>query len=454
MAELEELMAPGNFTSLKKHLTELNTVDLANELDELEDLTKVVFVLRMLPKDRAAEIFAYLDSDRQRMLAEAITMPELHDLINEMSVDDAVDFLEELPSNMVRTILNNADPGKRNVINRFLNYPENSAGSIMTVEFVGLYEDITCQAALDLIRDAAIDKETIYTCYVTDASRHLTGAVSLKNILLAEEKTLIRDLMNPQVISVGTHEDQEVAAKLFQKYDLIAMPVTDSENRIVGMITIDDIIDVIEAENTEDVQKMAAVRPSEYEYLDTGVLRLAGNRIPWLLIMMFSASLAEYLVKYFDAHLPTGAITMLAMTAFIPMLMDTGGNCGAQSSTLIIRGLAINEIELKDWMSVLGREVRIALLVGFFLAGVNLLRVLLLGCFHSPFAWPEPVDYLVSVTLIFVVLAAKMIGCCLPMLAKFCHIDPAMMATPMVATIVDVVSLLIYFGTATFVLSL
>jgi magnesium transporter len=403
---------------------------------------EMLMVFRLMPKDLAAAVFTYLDSSLHQHIVETITAQEVRELIDEMFIDDAVDLLEELPSNMVRAIINNTSPETRNLINSFLKYPENSAGCLMTVEFVGLFETMTCQQALEIIRKSGVDKETIYTCYATDQSRHLTGAVSLRSILLNDNDCLISEIMNSPVICVHTSEDQETVAKKFQEYDLLAMPVVDRENRIVGIITIDDIVDVIEAEYTEDIEIMAALHPSEDEYLKTSIWRLSRNRIVWLMILMISATFTGSIIGRFEEMLRGVVI----LTVFIPMLMDTGGNCGAQSSTLIIRGMAVGEIELKDWTTVLWKEIRVGVIVGLALSLVNLVRIMLFT------KAGYKIDIVVTLALFITVIFAKTIGCCLPMLARLCKFDPALMASPLITTIVDAFSLLVYFSIASCIL--
>lgn len=441
MSNILELLEKGSYSSLQAQLREINPVDLAREFEQM-DRTKMMMLFRLMPKDLAAAVFTYLDSSLHQHIVETISALEVRDLIDEMFIDDAVDILEELPSNMVRAIINNSSPETRRLINHFLKYPENSAGSLMTVEFVGLFETMTCREALNLIRKSGVDKETIYTCYATDANRHLTGAVSLRSILLNPDDCPISQIMHSTVICVHTSEDQEEVAKKFQEYDLLAMPVVDKENRIVGIITIDDIVDVIEAENTEDIEIMAALHPSESEYLKTGVWRLARNRIPWLLVLMISATFTGGIIGHFEALLQN----MVMLAVFIPMLMDTGGNCGGQSSTLIIRGMAVGDIQLRDWAKILLKEARVGAIVGIALGLVNLLRIILFT--EADYR----TDIIVTTTLFSTVIFAKVIGCSLPLLAKLCKIDPALMAGPLITTIVDALALIIYFSMANILL--
>lgn len=431
-------MAPGTLGALQKQLLEMNPVDIANEMSDM-DKSRMLMLFRLMPKDLAAEVFSYLDSSEHRHIADAISLHDITSLIDEMSVDDVVDFLGELPSNMVRAIVSEADPVTRKTINAFLNYPENSAGSIMTVEFVCLFESQTCKEALAYIRSCGIDKETIYTCYVTDASRHLTGTVSLRGILFAEDTTRIADIMETNVVFAHTTDDQEEVAKDFSKYDLIAMPVLDTENRLVGIITIDDVMDVMEAEQTEDVEKMAALKPSDNEYLKSSVWTLARNRIVWLLVLMISATLTAIIIRHYEKLLSS----MVALAAFLPMLMDTGGNSGSQASTLIVRGLAVGDIELKDWHKILWKELRVGSICAITLASVNFMRI---AVFRQA-EWR--VNLVVSLTLACAVLMAKVIGGMLPLLAKLLHLDPALMASPLLTTSVDALTLAVYFSIAT-----
>ncbi|MDD3695664.1 MAG: magnesium transporter [Lentisphaeria bacterium] len=437
MPKLHDFLHKGSFSSLQASLLEMNPVDLAQELEQM-DRGEMMMVFRLMPKDLAAAVFTYLDSSLHQHIVESITAHEIRELIDEMFIDDAVDLLEELPSNMVRAIINNTSSGTRSLINTFLKYPENSAGSLMTVEFVGLFEDMSCKEALDLIRHSGVDKETIYTCYVTDKSRHLTGAVSLRRILLSDNDCLISEIMHSSVISVHTSDDQEEVAQKFQLYDLLAMPVVDREGRIVGIITIDDIVDVIEAENTEDMELMAALHPSETEYMKTGVWELSRNRIVWLTILMISATFTSMIIGRYEDMLQKAVL----LAAFIPMLMDTGGNCGSQAATLIIRGMAVGEIHLQDWWKIVWKELRVGCLVGLMLGALNFARVSIFA--NNGFM----VDLCVTITLFLTVVLAKTMGCILPLFAKFCKWDPALMASPLITTIVDTFSLLIYFAVA------
>ncbi len=441
MEKLEELLSKGNLAEVQRTLREMNPVDIANEMGEM-DTADMIRVFRLMNKDLAAEVFAYLDANDHNAIARQLTSEEARLLVEEMYLDDAVDFLDELPSDMVRNILAKADPETRKLINIFLKYPDNSAGSLMTVEFVRLFETQTCREAIAYIRSSGIEKETIYTCYVVDASTHLTGIVSLREILTSKDETLIRDIMSTDFVYATTTEDQELVAQDFKKYDLIAMPVLDLESRIVGIITVDDIIDVIEDEQTEDLERLAGMQHAEKGYLDSSVWELAKNRILWLLILMVSATFTASLINHYTELLSH----LVMLTAFIPMLMDTGGNSGNQSSTLMVRGLAMGEVELKDWLKVFWKELRVGLMCASILATVNFLRI---AIFRQA-QWQ--VNLVVNLTLFMTVVVAKVLGAALPIGAKLCRLDPALMASPILTTVVDLFTLLIYFSIATHLL--
>ncbi|NLG14883.1 MAG: magnesium transporter [Lentisphaerae bacterium] len=446
--ELEQLAVLGE---LSERLSKMNPVDAANELAEWEDKDKLLLVFRLLGKDQAAAIFTYLDKDLHRYLVEGISNIEMNELFRRLALDDAVDIIEELPANMVNMILSSTSPEKRSAINRALQYPEYSAGSLMTVEYISLFESMTAGGAIEHIRKIGLDKETIYSCYVTGPTRKLVGAVSLRRLILAENDETVGDLMTKEVVYAHTLEDQEEVARKFQEYDLNAMPVVDNENRIVGIITIDDIVDVIEAENTEDFEKMAALHPSDDEYLKTSIVKLARNRIVWLLLLMISATFTGGIIGYYQGLLDSAVV----LAAFIPMLMDTGGNCGSQASTLIIRGMAVGEIELSSWYRVLWKEFRVGVLVAVALTSVNYLRMRFFNSLTYGEATPKDrVELVVTLTLFLTVVLAKLIGCALPLLAKKLKTDPALMAAPMLTTIVDALSLAIYFSIAAALLSL
>ena len=446
-SRLDALLSAGKKAELRGALNMLNEVDIAEYLETLDN-EKMLVVFRLLPKDISAEVFSYMDNDQRTRIMEAMDDSEAIKLIDDMFIDDAVDFLEELPAGVVKRMLQGCDEKKRQLINQFLRYPENSAGSIMTIEYMEFHLGTTVGQAMAEIRRTGVDKETINTLYILDDSRKLLGTVGLRKLLLATDDRVVEDLMNTQVISVHTTDDQEVVADTVRKYDLLSIPVVDHEDRLVGIITVDDIVDVIEEENTEDFEKMAAMLPSDDEYLKTSVFKLAKNRLPWLLILMISATFTGMIITHFETVLSSAAGIGVALTACIPMLMDTGGNCGAQASTLAIRGLALGEIELKDIGKVLWKEVRVALILGVILALVNFLRI----WFFTPY--DRTVAFIVSLAMFFTIIIAKSIGCTLPLLAKAIHLDPALMASPIITTLVDACSLTILFTIANRVFTL
>ncbi|MBR4868165.1 MAG: magnesium transporter, partial [Clostridia bacterium] len=404
---------------------------------------KLLLIFRILPKSVAAEVFAYLESDNQAKIVDSISDSELSYLVEELYVDDAVDFLEEVPASVVRRVLQSATPETREVINRVLEYPDNSAGSVMTTEFVEFHTRFTVKQAIDHIRKNGVDKETINTCYVINDHRKLKGVLTLRQLLLAEDDTLIKDIMtdDQQVISVGTHDDQEEVADMARKYDLLSVPVVDHENRLVGIITIDDIVDIIEEENTEDMEKMALVVPSEDTYLKSSVFNHAKSRILWLMILMLTSTLTAQIITGFEE----GLAAVTGLTACIPMLMGTGGNAGNQTSTLIIRGLALGELTVKDYLKILWKELRVSILCGVALAIANFGRMWLLKGIQP--AELETI-FVVCAAMLCTVVVAKVIGCTLPIAVKLIHLDPALMAGPMITTIVDAVSLILYFALA------
>ncbi|RGY99059.1 magnesium transporter [Clostridium sp. AM58-1XD] len=437
MEELLKLAEEKQFRRLKEILAEMNEMDIATFLEEL-DSEKKVAVFRMLPKELSTEVFACLSVETQRHIINSITDFELKYIIDDLYVDDAVDMLEELPAVVVKRVLKNAGPDTRHLINEFLKYPENSAGSIMTAEYVGLRKNMTVEEAFAYIRKHGVDKETIYTCYVMDEKRFLEGVVTVKDLLMNPYDTVIGDIMDTHVIKATTTDDQEEVADDFNKYDLLSLPIVDHENRLVGIVTVDDIVDVIEQEATEDFEKMAAILPSEKPYLKTGVAELAKNRILWLLILMVSSMLTGGILgKYENAF----SVLPLLVT-FIPMLTDTGGNAGSQSSTLIIRGMAVGEIEPKDVFAVFWKELRVGAVVGVILGLVNYIRLIIM------YPGNEMVCLTVVLSLFATVVLAKTIGCILPIGAKMLKMDPAIMAAPLITTIVDAFSLVIYFQLA------
>jgi magnesium transporter len=428
---------PIDITKLKTLFSQINTVDIA-ELFENLGKEKIIQVFRILPKTIAADVFAYMDANEQQIVIEALTDVEVSEIMNNLFVDDAVDFIEELPANVVKRVLQNVLPEKRKLINQILQYPDDSAGSIMTTEYVDLREDASVREAFDDIRATGLNKETIYTCYVIRRDRLLVGAVSAKTLLLARLQDRIGDIMDTNFVFATTTDDREAIAALFKKYGLLAMPVVDKEKRLVGIITVDDIVQVIEEENTEDFEKMNALSPSDEPYLKTSIMKLAKNRILWLLVLMLSATITGGIISSFENALAVLPI----LVAFIPMLMDTGGNAGAQSSTLIIRGMALGEISLKDIIRVLWREMRIGILCGLGLGLVNFIRIYLMN------GKSLLLSITVTISLFLTILMAKSVGCILPMFAKRFNIDPAIMAAPLITTIVDGASLVIYFSIA------
>ena len=447
--ELYALLTGKNLKELKETLTEMPYPDIAEFImeldDELDEEKLAVKVFRILPKDISADVFAYLDPDSQMLIVRSITDSEIGRLMDDLFVDDAVDFLEEVPANMVRRVLANTDKETRDIINRFLKYPDNCAGSVMTIEMVDLHDRLTVGEAIKNIRRSGVDKETIYTCYVIDDNRHLVGTIPLRRLLLNDEETLITDIMtdDEKLIYVRTMDDQEEVASIAKKYDLLSIPVVDNEDRLVGIITIDDIIDIIDEEATEDFEKMANLTPSDDEYLKTKIGVLAKNRIPWLIILLISSTFTGQIIEGFESKLAAIA----GMTACIPMLMGTGGNSGSQVSTLIIRGLALDEIRVRDYFKVLWKEIRVSFMVGFVLAVVNIVRMFILRYTLGSDA-STSVIFVVSFSIWCVVIVAKIMGCSLPIVAKLCKMDPAMMTGPLMSTVVDAVSLLIYFALA------
>ena len=441
-SRLDALLEANKKAELRGALNMLNEVDIAEYLETLDN-ERVLMVFRLLPKDVAADVFSYMDNDQRTRIMEALGDEEAMRIIDDMFVDDAVDFLEELPAGVVKRMLANCDEKRRELLNQFLRYPENSAGRIMTIEYVEFHVGVTVGQAMAEIRRTAPDKETINTLYILDDRRELLGTVALRKLLLANDDKKVEELMNTQVISVRTTDDQELVADTVRKYDLLSIPVVDHENRLVGIVTVDDIVDVIEEENTEDFEKMAAMLPSDDEYLKTSVVTLAKNRLPWLLILMISATFTGMIITHFENVLANSASIGVALVACIPMLMDTGGNCGAQASTLAIRGLALGEIEIRDVGKILWKEFRVALILGVVLAMVNFLRI----WFLTPY--DKDVAFVVSLAMFFTVIIAKAIGCTLPLLAKAVHLDPALMASPIITTLVDAASLTILFTIAT-----
>ncbi len=435
------LLLAKEFKAVRSILRVMNAVDIALLLSQLHD-RELVQAFRLIPKDQAADVFANMSNSMQAKLVSVFTENELKELLDDLYMDDTVDLLEDLPANLVTRILENIQPEKRNLINQILNYPEDSAGSIMTTEYVSLKKTMTVAQAMAHIKVTGIHKETIYTCYVLEG-RKLTGIVSAKDLMTMDDDVEISQLMETEIISVNTHDDQEQVVRLFSKYDLLALPVLDADGCMVGIVTIDDAMDVMEDEATEDIAIMAAVSPSEKTYFDTSVFEHAKNRIPWLLVLMLSASVTGAIISRYEEAFQ--AIPILV--SFIPMLMDTGGNCGSQSSTLITRGIALDEVHFSDLFRVMFKEFRIALIVSSVLALANGLRILLM--YRDP-----GLALVISCSLVGTIIIAKLIGCVLPLLAVRVKLDPAIMASPIITTLVDTCSIIIYFGIATRVFNL
>lgn len=443
LESIKELLENKQYTSLRQALTELNDADIAMILETLDEEDRLK-IFRILPKSMAADVFSYLELENQQMIITSLAEKEAAGIINNLMADDATDLLEEMPANIVKKLLANASPEVRRDINHLLQYPEDSAGSIMTVEFLDLKEHLTVQEAIERIRKQGVDSETINICYVLDQSRMLIGTVALRYLLLSEPDVTIGEIMHENVISVNTLMDQEEVARQFQKYDFTAMPVVDNENRLVGIITVDDIVDILQEEATEDIEKMAAITPSDKPYLRTGVWETWKNRIPWLLLLMLSATFTGSIIASFENALSSCVI----LTAYMPMLMGAGGNAGSQSSVAIIRSLSLNEVRFKDWLKVLWKESGVAILCGITLAIASLVKLMIFDKVTLPIA------LVVSVSLALTVLIAKIVGCMLPILAKKIGFDPAVMASPFITTIVDALSLLIYFAIAVNVLNI
>ena len=431
-----ELLIKGDFKAVHSILDVMNVVDIALLLEELNE-KELAIAFRLIPKDKAADVFSNMSNTMQTNLVEMFTEKELKEILDDLYMDDTVDLLEELPANLVTRILNAVDSSKRNSINLLLNYPEDSAGSIMTTEYVSLHQSMTVKEAMAHIKQVGIHKETIYTCYVLER-RKLIGIVSAKDLMTMNDDTVISEIMETEIISATTHTDQEEVAQLFSKYGLLAIPILDTGGLMVGIVTVDDAMDVMVEEATEDITIMAAMNPSEKSYFETSVFSHAKNRIVWLLVLMLSASITGAIItRYEDAF---SAIPLLV--SFIPMLMDTGGNCGSQSSTLIIRGLALNEIRFRDIFKVIFKEFRIALIVSVVLAFANGLRIFLV--YHD-----MKLAVVIGLSLIATVILSKLIGCVLSLAAKKVHLDPAIMAAPLITTLVDTCSIIIYFSIAT-----
>ena len=448
---LLKMLSEKKYASLRDILVTMNPIDVAGLFDDLEE-KQIPVMFRLLPKEQAAETFVEMEPDAQQLLIQGFSDNELREVLDELYVDDAADLVEEMPANVVRRILAQADPEMRRSINQILRYPENSAGALMTMEYVSLRPEMTVEEAILRIRRQGVDKETIYTCYVLEKDRTLLGIVTVKDLLLAEsDDTEIREIMTEAVISVNTQDDQEEVAKMFSKYNFLALPVVDTENRMVGIVTFDDAMDVMEEEATEDMEIMAAMTPSEKSYLKSTPFDLYKHRIPWLMLLMVSATFTGMIISSFES-----ALALLpALTAFIPMLMDTGGNCGSQSSVTVIRSLSLDELEFSDLLTVMWKEVRTALLCGATLAVLCFAKVLLVDrLLMGNTSISLSVDLVICLALGVTVVIAKIVGCTLPLLAKKLGFDPAVMASPFITTIVDALSLLVYFLFAKTILGL
>ena len=449
LKKIEDDLERKQYAHLRDLLLPLEAADIAALCEEMDD--KVPLMFRLLPKELAAEVFVELDSDEQEILIRSFSNTELKEVLDELYLDDTVDIVEEMPAIVVKRILQHSDPDTRKSINEILKYPDDSAGSIMTTEFVDLKETMTVEDALKRIRRTGPDKETINICYVIDDGRHLLGLLSIRTLLLSEEDDVIHDIMQTNIISVQTLDDQEAVARSLSKYGFLALPVVDQENRLVGIITVDDAMDVLQEEVTEDIEKMAAMLPSDKPYLKTGIFETFKARIPWLLLLMISATFTGQIISTFENALAAATI----LTAYIPMLMDTGGNCGSQASVSVIRGISLNEIEFSDLLQVIWKEIRVAVICGVALSAANFVKLMLVDrlLFHNQLV-TIPVAAVICSTMVCTVLCAKLVGCTLPLLAKKIGFDPAVMASPFITTIVDAISLLIYFQFASAILGL
>lgn len=434
MEEIVELLEQNKLAELKEILINENPIDIADVFEEFPK-EKYLIIFKLLPKDFSSEVFSYLSPEKQQEVIENITDDEIKFIVEDMYLDDTVDFIEEMPANIVDKILKNTSSDKRKLINQMLKYPENSAGSVMTVEYISFKDNYTVKQAIEYYRKVAIDKEETDICFVTDTKKKLVGIISLKTLILSKDDSYIQDEMDTNFVSVLTLDDQEEIAALFRKYDLTTMPVVDHENRLVGVITVDDIVDVIDQENTEDIQKMAAMNPSDEEYLKESVISLAKHRILWLLVLMISATFTGLVIKKYEDILQSAVY----LATFIPMLMDTGGNAGSQSATLVIRGIALEEIEFSDIFRVIWKELRVSILVGFILSAVNFIRI-----YYFTRSGLET-SLVVAISMFLTVIMAKVVGGVLPLVAKSLKIDPAIMASPLITTIVDTAALIIFF---------
>ena len=441
------LLEERKFNTLRDILTTMKPYDIAAIFEELQD-EKTPILFRIMPKELAAETFVEMDDETQEFLIHGLSDSELKEVVDELFVDDAVDLIEEMPANVVKRILRQADKDRRKQINELLKYPEDSAGSIMTTEFIVLRPDMTAEMAIKRIRRTGVDKETIYTCYVTDNNNKLIGISTVKDLLLADDDDLVKELMEENVISVNTLDDQEQVAQMFSNYNFLALPVVDNENRLVGIVTIDDAIDVIQEEATEDIEKMAAVLPSDKPYMRTSVWGIYRKRIPWLLVLMLSATFTSTIISSFEGALAS----VIVLSSFIPMITGSGGNAGSQASVSVIRALSLGEIEFKSMFKVLWKELRVSILCGATLAAANFIKLMIFDLNGNPNAFV--IALVVSLTLLGTIMMSKLVGSSLPLLASKIGFDPAVMANPLISTVCDSLSLLIYFGIATSILNI
>lgn len=441
-----ELLDQNKYAQVHSLLAEMNTVDVAEFFEDIPE-EQMLYLFRIMPKDMSAEVFSNLDSDMQEFIVKSITDTEIQQLISRLFIDDTVDFIEELPAIVVKRVLSNTSNEKRTIINQFLNYPEDSAGSIMTIELMDLKKEMTVGESIERIRRLGVNKETINTCYVIGNNRVLEGEVTLKDLVLAENNKKVKDIMveDKELISVPTTMDIEEVSLIFQKYSSLSLPVTDKENRLVGIVTVDDILDIVMEEVSEDIEKMAAIIPLEEEYLKASVFTMAKKRIVWLMVLMITATFTQAIIRSYDSLLASYVI----LTAYIPMLMGTGGNSGSQASTLVIRGLALGDIELKDFYRIVWKELRVALTVGSLLAIISFLKMYFIDRIDNIF-----IIIAVSVSLLVTVFIAKIVGGSLPIIAKKLKLDPAIMAAPLITTIVDAVTVMVYFGFSMWLLNL
>lgn len=439
---IQTLINEKKYFEIRKYLNDLNTIEVSELLNQFES-SELIMIFRLLSKNRAADVFSYLDTEHQEMIINTMTDVETKNIFDELYFDDIVDIIEEMPANVVKKILKNTDTKDRHLINQLLKYPDNSAGSIMTTEYMDLKKDMSVSQALSKIRETIEDTENVYTCYVISKDRKLEGVISLKELITSDDDVILENLMNRNFVSVHTNDDQEEVAEIIKKYDLIVLPVTDVEGRLLGIITIDDVMDVVEQEATEDFHRMAGISPVEESYLKTSAFKMARQRISWLIILMISATFTGRIIKNYESVLQSVVI----LSSFIPMLMDTGGNAGAQSSTIVVRALALGEVKPKDTFKILRKEFCISFIVAVVLAAINYLRLITMT------RTPLNVALVVSITLIFVVMISKIIGAFLPVVAKSLKMDPAIMAGPLITTILDALTLTIYFKFATIFLS-